>query len=449
MIRLFSIQNFKSILETRVDFSYAEGKAPPASTTSETLPFLEDGKSKTDRVVPVLAIYGANASGKSNLIQAFQVFQTLLRHGIAGIYQPNKLNRQFAATQFAVDVMVQDGTFCSYAIAYNEGAIVHEELVRHATGSKEKDDKVVFRLCSGDGVLAKTMIPTADFSGLVTDDYPAERLDAAIRVECSDAEGHQIRPFLWCLVRSFAGLSQTSVLLWRELMERLYVSSRNEFLLSQGIDFLAGDDTDSSRQKAMDEIAVLLRKFDFGIQNMSMIRQKLPSQAGDGCHVPEGSIICRRERDVVVDQITSRHVDVDGRLVPFNFMTDESEGTKVIAGLLGICLWAMKTGRTVVVDELDRSLHPLILIELVKLFKLKKYNRKGAQLIFTAHDPTLMEDSLMRLGEIGIVNNGLHSGTTLKRLTDLKKEGMDIRNVHNFRKMYMDGFFAGIPYPTM
>ena len=91
----------------------------------------------------------------------------------------------------------------------------------------------------------------------------------------------------------------------------------------------------------------------------------------------------------------------------------------------------------------------MVLIELVKMFKLKKFNPHGAQLIFTAHDPTLMEDVLMRLGEIGIVNCNLHTGTMLRRLIDLKKDGMDIRNVHNFRKMYLDGLFSGVPFPIL
>ena len=86
---------------------------------------------------------------------------------------------------------------------------------------------------------------------------------------------------------------------------------------------------------------------------------------------------------------------------------------------------------------------------LVKLFKLKQHNPHRAQLVFTAHDPSLMEDVLLRLGEIGIVNNGLSTGTTLRRLIDMKKNGMVIRNVHNFRKQYMEGFFTGIPYPVL
>jgi AAA15 family ATPase/GTPase len=118
-------------------------------------------------------------------------------------------------------------------------------------------------------------------------------------------------------------------------------------------------------------------------------------------------------------------------------------------GILAVCLRTLDRGATVFFDELDRSLHPILLIELVKLFKLKKFNKHGAQLVFTAHDPSIMEDVLMRVGEIGIVNNNVHSGSTLTRLVDMKDKGLNVRNVHNFRKMYMEGFFAGVPYPVL
>ncbi len=442
MIRAFSIQNFKSILEARIDFSYAEGKAPPASSTTEILPFLVDGKTKADRIVPVLAVYGANASGKSNIVQSFQMFQQLLRRGVSCGYFPNKLNRRFATTKFTVDVVLQDGAPCSYSISYNDRGISQEELVLPAT-SGDGSAQVVFRLESGASDAAESNVSALDFAGLATADYPAERLKEAVRVECSDAEGRQVRPFLWCLERSFAGLSPITASLGREVLQRLYVSPRNEFFVSQGIDLLAGEDSDLARQKAIDEIASLLRKFDFGIQNLSLLRQKLPTRTGEGCHVPEGSILCQRERDAVVDQITTRHVDAGGNPVTFNFMTEESDGTKVVAGLLGICLWAMKTGRTVVVDELDRSLHPFILVSLVKLFKSRRYNVANGRLVFTLHDPTLLDESMMRVSEVAIVNKTLKDGTTLRRLSDYD----GVRNVVNFRRQYLGGAYSGIPFP--
>jgi AAA15 family ATPase/GTPase len=85
----------------------------------------------------------------------------------------------------------------------------------------------------------------------------------------------------------------------------------------------------------------------------------------------------------------------------------------------------------------------LLLVELVKLFKDKRYNKANAQLIFTAHNTNIMDDELLRKSEIGIITKTLAKGSVLQRVSDF--EG--VRNVTNFRKQYLQGTFSGIPFP--
>jgi len=70
MIETFEIRNFRSILDLKIDFRYGEKAAPRHFEQSETWPFLPTRKGKNGRFVPVMAIYGANASGKSNVRSA-------------------------------------------------------------------------------------------------------------------------------------------------------------------------------------------------------------------------------------------------------------------------------------------------------------------------------------------------------------------------------------------
>ena len=70
MLSLFKIRNFKSILDMTVDFRYKEGKAPNNWQEMPRRPFLEINKN--NRFVPVMALYGANASGKTNVIEALK-----------------------------------------------------------------------------------------------------------------------------------------------------------------------------------------------------------------------------------------------------------------------------------------------------------------------------------------------------------------------------------------
>ena len=93
MLSYFKIRNFKSILDVTVDFSYAEGKAPNNYEQLNTIPFLE--VDKKNRFVPCMAFYGANASGKSNIIEALYVLKLIIKKGINRKYRPNKLNNKY------------------------------------------------------------------------------------------------------------------------------------------------------------------------------------------------------------------------------------------------------------------------------------------------------------------------------------------------------------------
>jgi AAA15 family ATPase/GTPase len=101
------------------------------------------------------------------------------------------------------------------------------------------------------------------------------------------------------------------------------------------------------------------------------------------------------------------------------------------------------------VDELECSLHPLLMREIVLLFKRRSYNPKGAQLIFTTHNTDILDDSILRLSEIILVRKTLANGTLVRRLVEARNEGEDIRNVTNFRKQYLAGFYSGVPHPAL
>lgn len=83
------------------------------------------------------------------------------------------------------------------------------------------------------------------------------------------------------------------------------------------------------------------------------------------------------------------------------------------------------------------------------LFKTRRHNKKGAQLIVTTHNTDILDDAILRLSEIALVRKTLANGTLVRRLVDAKKEGEDIRNVTNFRKQYLAGFYSGVPHPAI
>jgi AAA15 family ATPase/GTPase len=76
------------------------------------------------------------------------------------------------------------------------------------------------------------------------------------------------------------------------------------------------------------------------------------------------------------------------------------------------------------------------------MFKDKRYNKRNAQLVFTAHNTDILDVDVLRISEVAIVRKNIKEGTSLRSLSSF--EG--IRNVTNFRKQYLSGAFSGIPH---
>lgn len=433
MIETFEIRNFKSILDVKVDFRYGEGAAPRHYLERDIWSFLQTGNGKNDRFVPVLAIYGANASGKSNIVNAFLNFQQIVKHGIAGHYFPNKLNAKYDYASFAVVVSFDNRRF-RYEIAYDAEKI-HLERLDELLPNREES-------------LFSISLKGNSFAGVVGNGYDADRMENALRVECVTDKGVLVKPFLSCLVHAFPGLTDFCPKIMNELVSRLQVSNRNEFFISQSVDLLAQFNSPEARKVAMAKIAKLLKKFDFGVREMTLERQRVDKSRAAfqalGLQPFNPAAVVQDAGDAwIVDEFMLLHEDSEGNRRPLNFSTEESDGTKVVSALIGVCLWALETGRTLFVDELDRSLHPFILISLIKLFKSKRYNKTNAQLVFTAHDPTPLDEDLLRVSEVGIITKTITEGTGFRRLCDYK----GTRNVTNFRKQYLSGVYSGIPFP--
>ena len=143
----------------------------------------------------------------------------------------------------------------------------------------------------------------------------------------------------------------------------------------------------------------------------------------------------------IANSVTSIHKSETGNDVRFK-LSSESKGTKLLMGLLGVLLYSIKSGKTILVDELDESMHSLLLIQLVRLFKEKRLNT-CSQIIFTAHNTDLIAADLLSLYEIGIVRYDKKQGSCFSRLAD----NPEAKSSRNIRKLYLDGYFGGIPFP--
>ena len=128
-------------------------------------------------------------------------------------------------------------------------------------------------------------------------------------------------------------------------------------------------------------------------------------------------------------------------------MFDESSGTKKIFGLLPFIAESLLHGTTLIIDELDAKIHPVLLKYLIMTFSDMKKNKKGAQLIFTSHDLSTMNNDVFRRDEIWFAAKGNHQNSKLYSLVEFKNgNGETVRKDARFDKQYLEGKYGADPY---
>ena len=120
---------------------------------------------------------------------------------------------------------------------------------------------------------------------------------------------------------------------------------------------------------------------------------------------------------------------------------DESMGTRNLLFLTGPVLEILDKGMVLVVDELGSSLHPLLVRRLVELFQNSRFNKKGAQLIFTSHDTSLLDQDLFRRDQIWFVEKDRDQASKLYPLSDFSP-----RKNEALERGYLMGRYGALPF---
>jgi uncharacterized protein len=128
----------------------------------------------------------------------------------------------------------------------------------------------------------------------------------------------------------------------------------------------------------------------------------------------------------------------------FDMDEDESNGTRQLFALLGPFLQALDGPRVLVVDELDCSMHPLLSRKLIELFQSPQVNTKDAQLIFATHDSSVMDPELFRRDQIWLVEKNRAGASQLRSLYDFDTKDRP-RNTEAFERNYLAGRYGGVP----
>lgn len=394
-------------------------------------------------VVPVAAVFGANASGKSNLIDGLRLMLSLVRgwgrrEPDSGIPRsPFRLEREslLEPSRFEVE-LVLEGVRYVYGFAVDDERVISERL--HSYPHRRR--RVLFER-DGDSI---------DFGSTVTQRTRAEVIedllteDTLFLAAASRLKLDQYRPVIEWFQRSlrFVRPGRSS----RTDGERL-------------ARFLEQSDSDQVR------FLELARAADVGISGVAVEYVDDPLVATEAVAVRKlleqfearMADADAEDRNVLAEQLRRAQMQaavlqershrakllVTHGGVGFE-LRDESEGTQVWLDLIPQIITSLDSGRALVIDEIGTSLHPLLVRKLVGLFRDPSTNVNGAQLLFTTHDAFLLaplagEPGLDR-DQVWFVEKRPDGASELYPLTDFKP-----RNEHNLARRYLGGAYGAVP----
>lgn len=422
----FTVENWKSF-GNRQSFSFVSGR--------------EDKKrdrllhpTKGLKLSPIAAVFGPNASGKTNLIKAIKVMaefaQRRVELGVSLPHSPFKLDEESAAlpSYFGLEFLL-DGRVYYYEISFHSKAIVHEGLSQLTTTS----EKVIFKR---DGqklveVAKKEDLAQAQLVMKVTPDNQPFAFQAA----------------------QFNLHSAEQVHRW--FAEHVLILGAEFTLTDHSVYLLDGSPHRENMGTTLEALGTGITQLDTEIVDWGAAeldektREKLEASVGKNQHLqltsPDGN---RRFRvfwesgELVVHKIVAVHRGRGDRLVTFE-ISEESEGTRKLIDLLPAFEFLSRGDkpRLLIVDELDRSLHTSAVRALLERFLDQITPESTSQLLFTTHDLMLMDQKLFRRDELWLCDKDAEGKSSLVAFSDYK----GVRYDTHLRNLYLSGRVSGLP----
>jgi uncharacterized protein len=349
------------------------------------------------------AIYGANASGKSNLIRAISFVHNFILNSAVGkrVKDPietevYKLSKDTEAEPSYFEIIFAIGTTrYRYGFEVDRHSIKSEWLYQ-TLRTKEtelfsregKEIKVSSKFAEGKELVAKTRANALFLS----------------------------------VVSQFNGDIATEIMNW--FYELVIISDLDD-------EIAYSDMTDEVMLEEYDrqELINLVTSLDLGIENLKLIESPI-----DG------------EEHAFEYEIKTIHWKYDSddkklSLEQFDIDKEESAGTQKLYRLSGLLINVLHEGSPLIIDELDARLHPLITGAIVKLFNSPKTNPNNAQLIFTTHDTNLLSSNLFHKDQIWFTEKNRYGATDLYSLVEYK-----IPEQSSFEQDYIAGKYGAVPF---
>ena len=418
MLLSFTVKNYRSFAhETTLDM-----QSPKFQTLRP-----RENESWNDLVLKRAAIFGANASGKTNIIKPFGILRKAITSSIRNedlvknLYNPHKLYKDDPTT-FITEYEYKDIRY-RWTLVLDKAGIVEESLYANAKRIwrpifERERDTIIFGKGAQIPIAAQENInqflkPTAlCFSAWRTIKNPGRFIGAVywwrnkirppIHVSDSDREARHS----WVMKLASKNLN------WLELLKHMMTAA------------------------------------DVGITDVSVKEEALPERLREilmDLEKAQTEISGNTPQGRFLDEYRQRYIEFHHEGESDGFVLkeeDESRGTQVWIDSIFPALYALYHGALLIVDELDSSLHPTLLREFIHYFQDEEINTQGAQLIFTTHDLTLLGNhptEALDRNEVWFVEKQ----QSISKLIALSE--FSSRDNHNIEKRYLQGVFGAVP----
>lgn len=410
MLIEFSVGNYKSFKEIKTLSMVASDTKSYFDEIDETNVFSAGDL----RLVKSAAIYGANASGKSNLVKAMEFSKDMIIHSLNSSlsnkifdkYDYFKLNPEYfkKPAYFQFIILIEGKKYrYGFEVGYNK-TIVSEWLF--ITENK----KEYYCFTREDNVL------TINSNRL----KKAKSLENLVR---------QNVLFLSVMASYNIPVALEIINLFDSIILNTYIKDISDSSLQ---------DLFLNKEFSRKFLLKLIKKIDFSINEI----EKYPVSTTNES-VNNGKI-----DDFII--FSSHNVyDNAGKIIDealFEFYKNESFGTQRFISLAAYLYDTLKGGGILVIDELESSLHPHIAQTIIKLFHSNETNPNNAQLIFTTHNTNLLDPHLFRKDQIWFTEKDKTEATDLYSLVEFNEVKSDVAKDFAYEKNYLQGRYGAIPF---
>ena len=417
MLIEFTVKNFRSIKEEQI-LSLAKAKGDELESSNSFVPTAPSSVA----LLRSVAIYGPNAAGKSNIIRAMMEMESIVRNS-ASSYQegdeidvtPFLFNEKSSnePSEFEM-IFISKGVRYQYGFSATKFNIEEEWLIAYPKGHPQRWFTRIYN--------KKKKASEYKFSDYLTGQksvwQQATRSNALFLSTAVQLNSEQLKPvFNW----------------FKDKFRPVSVGGWGPSITAS----LCADD-EIKKEKTLSFLkAADLNIFDIHIEKEKFDPSTLPKD------IPESAKkrIIKDLKDKEILDIKTIHKTSENKLVNLEF-NEESDGTQQLFSLAGPWLETLKHGYVLVIDELHNNLHPTMVKYLVSLFHSNKTNPKNAQLIFTTHETSILNQGVFRRDQVWFCEKNNLQATALYPLTDFSPR----KDRENIELGYLSGRYGALPF---